>query len=195
MKRNTYPPRFPKHATGIRAQVRGESPLTRNWWWQKWQKIVERIGIGIRLGKGKNYATSGQVTELKLSGSRVEAKVLGLRTSPYTVTLDFRTPNEEQRSRIVKNLREDPILVARLLAGELPMAVEDMFRAEGLELFPGEKLGDGEYDMTVKCSCPDWANPCKHSIAVLYILGEEVARRPLTLLGLRGIQAEELYES
>lgn len=195
MKRAAYPPRFPKHATGIRAQVRGESAITRNWWWQKWQRIIERIGVGTRQGKGKNYAISGQVTELKIEESKVTARVLGLRTNPYTVTLDFRTPDEEQKARIVKKLREDPVTVARLLAGELPVSVEGLFKEEGLELFPGEKLGEREYDMTVSCNCPDWANPCKHSIAVLYILGEEVARRPLTLLGLRGIQAEELYES
>ena len=120
---------------------------------------------------------------------------MGLRENPYSVVLTFRAPDAEQKARIVKKLRKDPITVARLLADDLPMSVEELFRAEGLELFPGEKLGEGEYDMTVECNCPDWANPCKHSIAVLYILGEEVARRPLTLLGLRGIGAEELYEN
>lgn len=194
-RRNLYPPRFPKFATGIRAQVRGDTAFARNWWWQKWLKVVERIGMGVRLGKGKNYATSGQVTELKIEGPRVKAKVLGLRENPYEVSLEFRQPDAEQKRRIVEKLREEPITVARLLADDLPLEVEEYFRAEGLELFPGEKLGEGAYDMTVGCNCPDWANPCKHSIAVLYILGEEVARRPLTLLGLRGIEAEELYEN
>ena len=55
-------------------------------------------------------------------------------------------------------------------------------------------LAPGKYDMTTKCSCPDYANPCKHSSAVLLLLGEEVARRPATLLELRGISLEELYE-
>ena len=194
-RRNLYPPRFPKFATGIRAQVRGDSAFARNWWWQKWVKIIERIGTGIRLGKGKNYAISGQVLELKIEGNQVKARVLGLRENPYEVVLTFRTPYAEQKARIVKKLRRDTITVARLLADDLPMAVEEGFREEGLELFPGEKLAEGEYDMTVSCNCPDWANPCKHSIAVMYILGEEVARRPLTLLGLRGIGAEELYEN
>ena len=35
-------------------------------------------------------------------------------------------------------------------------------------LFPA-KLGD----LTTKCSCPDWSNPCKHIAAVYYLLGEE----------------------
>ena len=48
--------------------------------------------------------------------------------------------------------------------------------------------------MTTACSCPDYANPCKHVAAVLLVLGEEIARRPLTLLELRGVGEEELYE-
>jgi uncharacterized Zn finger protein len=48
--------------------------------------------------------------------------------------------------------------------------------------------------MTTDCTCPDYANPCKHVSAVLLILGEEIARRPMTLLELRGISEEELYE-
>ena len=42
------------------------------------------------------------------------------------------------------------------------------------------------------CSCPDWARPCKHLVAVLLILGEEVARRPATLLALRGVDLDDL---
>ena len=61
-------------------------------------------------------------------------------------------------------------------------------------LAPGVKLGDRIYDVTTHCSCPDWANPCKHSLAVLMLLGEEAEFRPLILLELRGIREAELYD-
>ena len=48
--------------------------------------------------------------------------------------------------------------------------------------------------MVSDCSCPDYANPCKHVSAVLLLLGEEIARRPLTLLALRGVSEEELVD-
>ena len=41
------------------------------------------------------------------------------------------------------------------------------------------------------CSCPDWARPCKHLVAVMLLLGEEVAQRPFTLLSLRGVDLED----
>lgn len=155
---------------------------------------MEGMGLGARLGRGRNYAASGQVVSMQISGPHIEAQVVGTRPDPYKVTIDFRTPEGAARERIVAGLRAEPMLVARLLADDLPMEVEELFRREGLDLFPGGKLGPGKYDMTTSCSCPDYANPCKHSSAVLMLLGEEVARRPSTLLEFRGIAMEELYE-
>lgn len=193
MSRKRYPVRIPRFANGIRAQeVRGGSG--RSWWFRRWQQILEGMGLGARLGRGKNYALSGQVTEMRIEGPHVEAAVVGTRPDPYRVTIDFRIPEGAARERIVAALRAEPMFVARLLADDLPTEVEELFRAEGFALFPGGKLGPGKYDMTTRCSCPDYANPCKHSSAALLLLGEEIARRPSTLLDLRGIPVEELHE-
>lgn len=193
MSRKRYPVRIPRFAKGIRAQeTRGGAG--RNWWFCRWRQVLEGMGLGARLGRGKNYALSGQVTEMRIEGPHVEASVVGTRPEPYRVTIDFRIPEGEARERIVAALRGEPMIVARLLADDLPTETEEIFRAEGFTLFPGGKLGPGRYDMTTRCSCPDYANPCKHSSAVLLLLGEEIARRPSTLLDLRGIPMEELYE-
>lgn len=193
MSRKKYPIRIPRFAAGIRAQE-SHSGAGRSWWLRRWREIMERMGLGARLGRGRNYAVSGQVVSLKLAGPHVEASVVGTRPDPYLTTIDFRTPSDDARERIVSRLRAEPMMVARLLADDLPTEVEALFKAEGCDLFPGGRLAPGKYDMTTKCSCPDYANPCKHSSAVLLLLGEEVARRPATLLELRGISLEELYE-
>jgi uncharacterized Zn finger protein len=193
MAKKRYPIRIPRFAAGIRAQE-SRTGAGGSWWARRWRHVLESMGLGARLGRGRNYAVSGQVVSMEIAGPHVSAAVIGTRPEPYAVTVDFRTPEGESRKRIVAALRSEPMVAARLLADDLPMEVEAAFRAEGLDLFPGGKLAPGAYDMTTRCSCPDYANPCKHSSAVLLLLGEEIARRPSALLELRGISMEELYE-
>ena len=193
MSHRKYAVRVPRAAAGIRAQET-RAGVGRSWWAKRWLSTLEKMGLGARLGRGRNYAVSGQVVELKTEGPHVEATVVGSRPDPYRVTIDFRLPGDEAAAKIIAALRAEPILIARLLVDDLPTEVEAIFRREGCDLFPGGKIAKGVYDMTVKCSCPDYANPCKHSSAVLLILGEEIARRPLTLLEFRGITVDDLCE-
>lgn len=188
-----YPVRIPRYAAGIRSQE-SRTSSGRSWWSQEWIRRLEGMGLRSRLGRGRNYAMTGQVFELSIAGPHVAAKIQGTRPEPYEETIDFRVPEDAARERIIAAIRAEPVYVGRLLADDLPSDVEKIFQAEGFDLFPGGKLGPGRYDVTTKCSCPDYANPCKHSAAVLLLLGEEIARRPLTLLELRGILPEELCD-
>lgn len=192
-RKKHYPVRIPRYAAGIRAQEL-RTGAGRSWWAKRWLQTMERMGLGARLGRGRNYAMSGQVTAMSIAGPKVSASVVGTRSEPYSVSVLFRAPEGDVRERIVERIKSEPMLVARLLVDDLPTEVEMFFRDEGLDLFPGGKLGPGRYDVTTACSCPDYANPCKHSSAVMMILGEEVARRPATLLELRGITMEELCD-
>ena len=193
MSRKRYPLRIPRYATGIRAQE-SRTGCGRSWWAKEWSRRLEAMGLKGRLGRGKNYALSGQVVSMEVEGNLVVARVQGAREDPYEVNIRFRRPEGEIRRRLVQSIRREPMLVARLLADDLPTEVEALFRAEGFDLLPGGRLGPGRYDMTTSCSCPDYANPCKHTTAALLILGEEIARRPMTLLALRGIRVEDLCE-
>ena len=193
MSKKKYPLRIPRAAAGIRAQE-SRTGGGRSWWAREWLAAIERMELGARLGRGKNYALSGQITAMQLAGPHVVATVVGSRADPYTVTIDFREPDAAVRARIVARLKAEPMLVARLLVDDLPLEVAQIFRDEGLCLFPGGKLAPRTYDVTTRCTCPDYANPCKHSSAVLLILGEEIAWRPSTLLELRGIPLEELCD-
>lgn len=193
MSRKRYPLRVPHFAAGIRAQET-RAGIGRTWWGARWLHTLEAMQLGARLARGRVYATAGQITAMTMRGPHIEASVVGTRPEPYHVTIDFRTPEGKARERIIAAIRREPIFVARLLADDLPMQVEDIFRAEGFTLFSGGKLGPGKYDITSACSCPDYANPCKHSCAVLIIFGEEAARRPMTLLEARGITMKDLID-
>ena len=193
-----YPPRIPRFAAGIRAQ--GQHPAGRRAWWvRRWTAALESMHLGSRLGRGKNYAVSGQVTELVVEGPHVTAKIVGSRPDPYVAELDFTAADDAAYARIAAALKSEPMLLARLLVDDLPTEVEAVFREAGVELFPvggftGGPDGRRRYDVTTRCSCPDYANPCKHLAAVFCLLGEEIANRPSTLLALRGVEIEELFE-
>lgn len=194
MSRKRYPLRVARTAHGIRAQ--DLRTLVRTAWWaRRWIAALEAMRLGPRLGRGRQYAVGGQVTDLELEGPHVEATVQGARPDPYRVALDFTAVSTP---RVAAALKAEPMLLARLLTDDLPTEVEDLLRAEGVPLFPrAAPLGttpDGRtlWDVKMHCSCPDWARPCKHLVAVLLILGEEVARRPATLLALRGVDLDDL---
>ena len=196
MSKKRYPLRVARGAHGIRAQ--DLRTLARTVWWaRRWIASLEAMRLGPRFGRGRQYAVAGQVTELVLEGPHVEATVVGSREAPYRLTLDFTTPDSAARERIAAAIAAEPMMLGRLLTDDLPTEIESLFRTEGIPLFPqAEPLvwtpKKPIYDVKMHCSCPDWARPCKHLVAVMLLLGEEIAQRPTTLLSLRGIDVEDL---
>ncbi len=191
MSRKAYPPRIARAALGIRAQDL-RTLVRKAWWARRWIAAIEALRLGPRLGRGRQYAVSGQVTDLRFEGPHVTASVTGSRPDPYIVTLDFTTPSQEGLDRLAARFKASPVLLARLLTDDLPMEVEPLFVEEGCPLFPVAGTRP-PYDVKMACSCPDWAKPCKHVAAVLFLLGEEVARRPQSLLALRGLDPDDIF--
>jgi uncharacterized Zn finger protein len=76
---------------------------------------------------------------------------------------------------------------AKLLAGEMPHEIEDVFAACGTPLFPRSAR-----DLEMSCSCPDWGVPCKHLAAVCYVLAETFDDDPFAMLAWRGRGREDL---
>ncbi|MCL4501030.1 MAG: SWIM zinc finger family protein [Deltaproteobacteria bacterium] len=151
--------------------------------------MLESFDIGERLSRGRTYARKGQVMDIELEKGAVRAAVQGFRSHPYEVKVGFRPLSRAQWLRVAAALADRFISLARLVAGEMPEDVEEIFESAKLSLFP-DKLRDLETD----CSCPDWSNPCKHTAAVLYLLAEEFDRDPFLLFKLRGLTREELFE-
>lgn len=173
---------------GIKAQSR-RGAFATSWWGQRWIKVLEGFDIGERLNRGRTYARKGQVMDIGIEKGAVRAMVQGSRSCPYEVEVRFRPLSRAQWYQVAKALGNRFISLARLLAGEMPEDIEDVFESAKLSLFP-HRLRDLETD----CSCPDWSNPCKHTAAVFYLLAEEFDRDPFLLFKLRGLAREELFE-
>ena len=185
----SYTPKPPKEVKGgIKAQSRRGS-LVSSWWGKRWIAVLESFQIGERLSRGRSYARRGQVVTIEIEKGRVKARVQGSRARPYTVEILLKPLSRAEWLRIIGTLADRFLTMAKLLAGEMPPDLEELFTEARLTLFP-HRFGDLQTD----CSCPDWSNPCKHVAAVFYLLGEEFDRDPFLIFKLRGLDREELFE-
>ena len=148
---------------------------------------MERFSMGSRLSRGRSYARRGQVVSIEVGPGEVAASVQGSRKRPYRVSIAVATLPGSDLHSLQAALAERPVFAASLLARRMPENIEDAFADVGLSLFPSRKS-----DLETHCSCPDFANPCKHIAAVYLLLGEEFDRDPFLIFRMRGIERDEL---
>ena len=176
-----YPRPQPRRpANGIKAQTQ-RGAFGKTWWAGRWIAALERLVDPARLTRGRSYARSGQVVSLDIGPDGVDARVQGSAPRPYHVTIHFTKLTDSAWDKVIDAMAAQAIYAARLLSGEMPEQIEEVFQAAGTSLFPVAQ-GDLETD----CSCPDWANPCKHVAAVHYLLGERFDADPFLIFTLRG---------
>ena len=182
-----FEPSRPRKARGgIKAQSR-RGGVGLSWWASRWIEVLEGFELGARLARGRSYARRGQVLSIDVEKGAVTARVQGSRARPYRVEIRVETLRRSDWKKLTTALFERPVFAAKLLAGQMPENIEDVFRDAGLSLFP-----DRSDDLQTDCSCPDWSNPCKHVAAVYLLLGEEFDRDPFLIFKLRGAEREEL---
>ncbi len=165
---------------GIKARSK-RGAIGERWWSRRFIEVLESFGMQGRLARGRNYARSGQVISLDISAGYVTASVQGSRPKPYRVRLQVLPLTTRQWQRVEQALAARALFRARLLAGEMPAEIEDVFADCGTPLFPRSAR---ELEMT--CSCPDWGLPCKHVAAVCYVLAEAFDDDPFAMLAWRG---------
>jgi uncharacterized Zn finger protein len=175
-------------AEGIEARSR-RGAIGEAWWSRRFIELLESFGVGSRLKRGRNYARSGQVVELDVEHGVVLAKVQGSRYSPYRVRIRFKALTEHQWRRVEKAMASQALPLAKLLAGEMPHDIEELFDSCKLTLFPRSRS-----ELTATCTCPDGVNPCKHIAAAYYILAEHFDQDPFLIFTWRGRDQDELVE-
>jgi uncharacterized Zn finger protein len=171
---------------GIKAENQ-RGTFGKSWWAKRWTAALDGFGLGPRLSRGRTYARSGQVLAVKVGKGKVDASVQGSRPAPYRVSIVVKVLAPADWRQVAGVLASRALFAAKLLAGEMPDDIEQVFTAARLSLFPAQGA-----DLVTECSCPDWSNPCKHIAAVYYLLGEEFDRDPFLVFRLRGMEREEL---
>ncbi|MFC0504304.1 SWIM zinc finger family protein [Micromonospora costi] len=163
--------------------------IGRSWWSRRFLEVLESFALGTRLTRGRSYARAGQVVRLDIAPGAVSAVVQGSRPRPYDVHIGLSAFPPEFWERIEADLAAQAFFSARLLAGDLPAELEELFVAAGAPLFPA-----GVDELTQRCSCPDFAVPCKHLAATFYLLAEAFDADPFALLQWRGRGRAELLD-
>lgn len=161
--------------------------VARTWWSKRFLAVLEQIGVGGRMARGRAYARQGQIISLEVDAGGAVAKVQGSRPRPYTVRVGVPAFGKAEWGEVAEALVADASYTAALLAGEMPHEIEEVFSGVGLSLFPAAAR-----DLALDCTCPDQTVPCKHLAAVCYLLAEQFDADPFAILALRGRDRETL---
>ncbi|MGH3502296.1 MAG: SWIM zinc finger family protein [Nocardioidaceae bacterium] len=164
--------------------------IAQTWWSERFIEVLESIGVGGRLARGRTYARQGQVVDFDIAAGAVSAVVQGSRTRPYRARIGLTALDKTAWNQVVSTLADNAWYTAKLLAGEMPEDIEQVFASAGLSLFP-----DSASDLSMDCTCPDWEVPCKHLAAVFYLLAESFDTDPFGILAWRGRDRDDLLDT
>src|SRR5947209_3364181 len=171
--------------------------FSRTWWGQRFIAALEEFTDPARLGRGRSYASGGRILDYTLDNGTVTARVrgsinpyFGVYKEPiYTTSITIKAISSADWKKAISQIASRADLVTKLLMNEMPDTIEDAFSGLGLHLLP-----HSERDFKTSCSCPDYANPCKHIAGVYYVLAAELDRDPFLMFELRGLSREKLRE-
>jgi len=182
-----YERRPTKKVTGGIKTKKDHGAIGETWWSKRWIHVLESFDMGTRLSRGRSYARQGQVLSIDVEPGIVKAKVQGSMPKPYNVKIRLQQLSAAEWEKVIEAMASQAIFAAMLLAGEMPKNIEEAFSAADLSLFPISL-----HDLDTDCSCPDYANPCKHIAAVYYLLAERFDEDPFLIFKLRGRTKEEI---
>jgi uncharacterized Zn finger protein len=159
--------------------------IARTFWGRAWCDHLEKFSdYENRLPRGRTYVRNGSVCHLDVMKGQIAAKVSG--SAIYDVKIGIK-PLPKQKWRRVKQASAGQIgSLLELLQGKLADHVMAVVTDRDRGLFPRPA------EISLDCSCPDWATMCKHVAAVLYGIGARLDEKPELLFLLRGVDHSEL---
>lgn len=161
--------------------------IATSWWGAHWNENLERYAdFAYRLERGRSYVRNGMVLDLRIAAGQVTAMVAGSRPNPYSIKVTIAPLGKAAWKALVGKASGQIQSVSKLLEGEFPADLKEVFFAQNGGLFPTPK------EIKFECSCPDWASMCKHVAATLYGVGARLDRQPAMFFELRGVKLDDL---
>ncbi len=181
---STQPPK-----EGLKPKVL-KGKFNGKWWANRWLESLEQFIDQRKMTQGRTYARKGTVVSLEEKRGVITAQVKGERYSPENIKIKLKPLSEQKWEQILNKMAGKALFEAKLLNGELPQEIEEIFEEAGSSLFP-KNSSDLEY----QCSCKNQNQPCKHVAAVFYLLAERLDEEPFLLFKMRGKSREEVIEA
>lgn len=165
------------------APIRGA--IAKTVWSKAWCANLEHYSdYANRLPRGRTYVRNGSVIDLVIEPGIVRAGVMG--SELYRVELRVKPVVAKHWQAICADCAGSIDSMVELLQGRFSTAVMERLCRPRDGLFPVPK------DISLVCSCPDWASMCKHVAAVLYGIGARLDQQPELLFALRGVEGQDL---
>jgi len=162
--------------------------IARSFWGKAWCENLERYSdFASRLPRGRTYVNNGSVIDLQLTRGKVEARVSG--SEIYKVKIDIAVAAPARWKAICADCAGSVGSIVELLQGKVSKHVMERVCRQADGLFPAPK------EIKMSCSCPDWADMCKHVAATLYGVGARLDHDPDLLFTLRGVDRSELVST
>ncbi|HEX8812813.1 MAG TPA: SWIM zinc finger family protein [Terracidiphilus sp.] len=159
--------------------------IAKSFWGQSWCTNLERYSdYENRLPRGRTYVRNGSVLDLQIAKGEVTAMVAG--SELYKIKIAIAPVTRARWKSICRDCAGTVDSLVELLQGRLDKGVMDRVCRKGDGLFPTPQ------EIALSCSCPDWADMCKHVAAALYGVGARLDEMPQLLFVLRGVDENEL---
>ena len=165
------------------------SSYGQTWWGEQWLAAFNGIDDTNRLPRGRRYAGNGSVTAIDIQGTTTKADVQGRQRRPYRVSVSLSGFTSKEKKSILETVSSHPAVLARLLNRQLPEQTLELLSRKKISLFPRSWR-----DMSASCSCPDWAMPCKHIAAIIYLIANEIDKNPFLVFELHGMDLIKTME-
>jgi uncharacterized Zn finger protein len=162
--------------------------ITATFWGDAWCRNLEAYSdYANRLPRGRTYVRNGSVIDLQIEAGRVAALVSG--SEIYEVDITIKPLARPRWTDIKRQCAGQIDSLVELLKGSISRGVMEIVTRKGEGLFPSPK------EISLSCSCPDWATMCKHVAAALYGVGARLDHSPEMLFTLRGVDPGEMVEA
>lgn len=170
---------------------------SKTWWGREFLRSLEKLMDPGRLSRGRSYRLPHRRKKFAIRKGTATATMVGnvnpyfevYETPYYRVKIEFERIPATRWTAIVKRLGTNPDWVTHLILGEVPPTIEEALKDSPVKLLPQSRK-----DIKSSCSCPDWANPCKHVAGLYYHVASLLDRDPLLLFEFRGIDRSTLMK-